>query len=72
MAAITSTEINSAPRGGGELHVAFQFTLDNGDVIFDGPRFYPDKADLDAAATDIGQRLLDALAAQEVEEWLSN
>lgn len=72
MASITSTQITSTPRGGSELHVTLQFTLDNGDVIFDGPRFYPGKVDLDAAAVDIGQRLLDALAAQEVEEWLSN
>lgn len=72
MASITSTQISSASRGNGELYVTFRYTLDNGDVIFDGPRFYPGKVDLDAAAVDIGQRLLDALAAQEVEEWLSN
>lgn len=72
MATITSTQISSTPRGSGELHVTFQFILDNGDVILDGPRFYLDKTDLDTAAADVGQRLLDTLATQEVEEWLSN
>ena len=72
MATITSTQISSTPRGNGELHVTFQFTVDNGDVVMDGPRFYPDKTDLNTVAVDIGQRLLDTLAAQEVEEWLSN
>ena len=72
MASITSTQINSAPRGNGELHVTCLFTLDSGDVVMDGPRFYQEATDLDVAAAAIGQRLIDALAAQEVEEWLSN
>lgn len=71
MASITSTQVNSTPRGGGELHVTFQFTLNNGDVIFDGSRFYPLDADLNAAGDVVGQKLLDALAAQEIDEWLS-
>jgi len=70
MASITSTQINSTPRGNGELYVTFALTLDNGDVAMDGPRFYPIDADLDAAGSVIGQRLLDALAAQEVDAWL--
>jgi len=72
MAIISATQINATPRGNGELYVVFHFTLDNGDVVMDGPRFYPIDTDLDAAGSVIGQRLLDGLAAQEVEEWLSN
>ena len=71
MASITSTQVNSTPRGGGELYVTFQFTLNNGDVIFDCPRFYPLDADLNSAGDVVGQKLLDALAAHEIDEWLS-
>ena len=71
MASILSTQINSTPRGNGELYVVFQFTLDNGDAVMDGPRFYPADADLNAAGSIIGHRLLDGLAAQEVDAWLS-
>jgi len=72
MASIASTQISSTPRGNGEVYVTFQITLDNGDVVMDGPRFYQAGTDLDVAAAAVGQRLIDALAAQEVEEWLSN
>jgi len=71
MASITSTQINSTPRGNGELYVTYQFTLDNGDIVLDGPRFYPVDSDLNAKAAEISQALLDALAAQEVDAWLS-
>ncbi|MDO8312644.1 MAG: hypothetical protein Q7T25_11960 [Sideroxyarcus sp.] len=68
MASITSTTINSTPRGNGELYVTFQFTLDGGDVVMDGPRFYPEDTDLNASAATAGQRLINGLAAQSAGE----
>ena len=71
MAAITSTEITSTPRGGGDLYVMVKFTIDTGDIVTDGPRFFTDGTDLNAKAAIIGQQLLEGLVQAEVDAWLS-
>jgi len=72
MAIISATQVNATPRGNGEMYVTFQFALDTGDIVFDGPRFYPVESDLNIKAAEVGQVLLDALTAQEVDAWLSS
>lgn len=72
MAAIVTTQVlEKTPRGDGTNYVLFQFTLDTGDVVKDGPRFLPASTDLVAYAATIGASILETLAAQEVQQWLS-
>lgn len=58
MAIITNTTIFSEKRSDTENYVVFNFTLDTGEVLKDGPRFLPIDADLDALAVEFGQHLI--------------
>jgi len=71
VATIISTAIESIPRGNGQNYVVFVFTLDNGDLVMDGPRFLDDGIALNAKAAEIGAALLEVLAQAEVTQWLA-
>ena len=71
MPTIISTQIISIPRGNNEDDVTFVFTLDTGDIVRDGPRFMVAGDDQSVKAADIGARLLESLAQQEIAQWLS-
>lgn len=70
MASIVSTQIISIPRGNNENAATFVYSLDNGEVLRDGPRFMQVGDDYSAKAADIGTRLLESLAQQELAQWL--
>lgn len=71
MPIITSTQITEqTPIRPGFVFARFQYTLDNGEFISDGPRFLPTGTDLTAYASAQGQALLDAAAGGEIDTWL--
>jgi hypothetical protein len=54
MANILSTDISAIPVGGKQIQLFCTFTLDNGDVLQDGPRHFPDSIDVNATSLSIG------------------
>jgi len=65
--AVTSTQIESVPRGNGELYVVFLFTLTSGDIVRDGPRFLPAATDLNAYAAAVVARVEERIKNEELE-----
>lgn len=70
MTTIINVELlEDRPQLDGKNYVVHRFTTSEGDVIIDGPRFLS-PGDYSALTTDLGQRILDDLAQQEMEAWL--
>ena len=72
MPSIASTSISATPIGNGRVSVTFNFSIDNGDLISDGPREYPVATDLKSASVAIGQNVLAAKVIQEISQWLTS
>lgn len=72
MASITNAQVLEATKvSDTQNYVLLKFTLDTGETFVDGPRFLPIATDLNVYAIEVGNRLLELLAANEVQQWLS-
>lgn len=69
MTTITSvTVVEDTQRGNGSLYVVFEVALSS-ETLRDGPRFLPVGTELAALGEIIGQRILDGVIAQELNQW---
>lgn len=72
MATITNAEtVTDRDEGNGSHFVLFRYTFSTGEVRDYGPIFPPSATDLAALRASIGNNLLDALAAAEINELLN-
>lgn len=70
MTTVTAVSVTEeTPRGDGTNYIVFSVLLSTGETIVDGPRFLPASTNLSEYGAIVGQRVLDRLVAQELQQW---